>query len=210
MKKLKKENQLEQYERNLAILGLFVFIFIGVAFITLVLPGIYEISGLKTKGKSSNLITYQNNRENDGYKLGLDSFKKNNYSEALNYFQKAVDTDPNNINYLTELATTHYRLKNYDEAIRTYNKIISIEKNDSFAYNNIGNIYSIKNDYANAESYFRKAIEIDPCSIPSYSNLALMFDENNRKDDAIEVLKQGIEANPNSFELKITLKIVEE
>ncbi|MFZ2970313.1 MAG: tetratricopeptide repeat protein, partial [Minisyncoccia bacterium] len=116
----------------------------------------------------------------------------------------------NNINYLTELATTHYRLKNYDEAIETYNKIISIEGNNSFAYNNIGNIYSIKKDCANAESYFRKAIEIDPGSIPSYSNLALMFDENNRKDEAIEVLKQGIEKNPNSFELKITLKIVGE
>ncbi len=210
MRNFKKESYIEECEKNLAIFGLFVFIILGVAFITFIVPKIYEINNIKTSKNNSAVVSYQSKQENDGYKLGLDSFKKNNYSEALNYFQKAVDTDPNNINYLTELATTHYRLKNYDEAIETYNKIISIEGNNSFAYNNIGNIYSTKKDYANAESYFRKAIEIDPGSIPSYSNLALMFDENNRKDDAIEALKQGIEKNPNSFELKITLKIVGE
>lgn len=210
MRKFKKESPIEEYEKNLAIFGLFVFIILGVAFITFILPIIYEVNIMETSKNNSTADSYQNQKENDGYKLGLNSLKKNNYSEALNYFQKAVEEEPNNISYLTELATTHYRLKNYDEAIKTYDKILGLEKDNAFAYNNIGNIYAIKKDYANAEYHFRKAIEIDSSSIPSYSNLALMFDEINRKEEAIEVLKQGIEANPERYELKMALRTIED
>lgn len=210
MRKFKKEKYIEDYEKNLAIFALFIFIFLGVGFITFILPKIYEIK--KPAAPSSSApVSYQNQKNvEDGYKSGINAVKNNNYSEALGYFQKAVDTEPNNISYLTELATTHYKLTNYDEAIKTYNKIIVLEKDNAFAYNNIGNIYSIKKDYVNAESYFRKAIEVNPASIQSYSNLALMFDENNKKDEAVAALKQGIKANPDSVELKIVLRIVEE
>lgn len=211
MRKFKKEKYIEDYEKNLAVFGLFIFIFLGVAFITFILPKIYEIKNAETPKKDSAPISYQNKTINDnGYKSGLNSIKNNNYSEALNYFQKAVDSEPNNISYLTELATTHYKLKNYDEAIKTYSKLIELNKDNASIYNNyIGNMYSLKKDYINAESYYRKAIEIDSKSIPSYSNLALMFDENGKKEEAVAVLNKGIEANPESVELKIVLRIIE-
>jgi len=211
MKKFKKDAYIEQYEKNLAIFGLFIFIVFGVIFLTFLLPSIYNIKNslVANDGNANVAPVYNTKSDSDSYKNGLVSVKNYKYSEALNYFEKAVEKDPNNIVYLTELAVTHYKLKNYDESTEVYSKIISLEKDNVIAYNSIGNNYYIKKDYANAEIYFRKAMEINPYSIPSYNNLALMLDELGKKQDAIDVIKEGLEKNENNTELKITLRILE-
>ncbi len=210
-KKFKKEAYIEKYEKNLILFGLFAFIVFGVLFLSFLLPRIYNIYPQKNKSSSirKDISSLSRNTPEDNYKAGRDLFKKNNYSSALYYFQKAVELDPNNVDYLTELAIAHYKLKNYDEAIRTYEKIISLHPdNVSSYYNRIGNIYWIKKDFEKAEFYFRKAIELDPTLVVSYNNLALMLDENGKKEEAVKVLNQGIEANPDNVELKYYLKII--
>lgn len=208
MKHIKKEEYIEKYERNLILFGLFAFIVFGVMFLTFLLPRIYNVYPEKNEEKAVENNLSQSAPETN-YKSGRELFKQNNYSSALDYFQKAVKSDPNNIDYLTELAITHYKLKNYNEAIKSYEKIISLNPDNISSYNRIGNIYWIKKDFERAEFYFRKAIELDPNLIVSYNNLALMLDENRKKEEAIEMLNQGIKANPDSVELKYYLKIID-
>lgn len=208
MKYSKKETYIEKYEKGLILFGLFMFIIFGVLFLTFLLPRIYNIYPEKNKEKSvENNLTQSSPEIN--YRSGIKSFKQNNYSSALNHFQKAVESEPDNIDYLTELATTHYKLKNYNEAIKSYEKIIGLRPDNVSCYNRIGNIYWIKKDFERAEFYFRKSIELDPNLIVSYNNLALMLDENGKKDEAIEILNQGIVANPESIELKMALRVIE-
>jgi len=211
MKHKKKEAYIEKYEKNLILLGLFAFIIFGVIFLTFLLPRIYNFYGDIRSEKNNEVNTKSDLKQNApeiNYKSGRKSFKQNNYSSALDYFKKAVESEPNNIDYLTELAITHYKLKNYNEAIKSYEKIISLNPNNVSCYNRIGNIYWIKKDFERAEFYFRKAVELDPNLIVSYNNLALMLDENEEKEEAIEILNQGIKANPDSVELKYYLKII--
>ena len=206
--KFKKEEYIERYEKNLILFGLFIFIIFGVMFLTFLLPRIYNIYPERNEGKSFESNLSQSTPEIN-YRSGRELFKQNNYSSALNHFQKAVESEPDNVSYLTELATTHYKLKNYNEAIKSYEKIINLRPDNISCYNRIGNIYWIKKDFERAEFYFRKAIELDPNLIVSYNNLALMLDENGKKDEAIEILNQGIIANPGNIELKMTLRVIE-
>lgn len=203
----KEESYLEKYEKNLILFGLFVFIIFGVLFLTFLLPRLYDIYPEKNKEKSVENGLIQSAPEIN-YKSGIESFKQNNYSSALGYFEKAVEAEPNNLDYLAELAVTHYKLKNYDEAIKSYEKIIGLNPDSVSCYNRIGNIYWIKKDFERAEFYFRRAIEFDPNLIVSYNNLALMLDENEKKEEAIRVLNEGIAANPDNIELKYYLKII--
>ena len=177
-------------------------------FLTFLLPRIYNIYPEENRKGSVENNLNQNTPEIN-YRSGRESFKQNNYSSALNYYQKAVESEPDNIDYLAELAITHYKLKNYNEAIKSYEKIIELNPSNISCYNRIGNVYWIKNDFQQAELYFRKAIELDSNLIISYNNLALMLDENGKKEKSVEILKQGIEANPNSVELKYYLKIID-
>ena len=215
MKKLHKQHQkesyIEKYEKNLILFGLFAFIIFGVIFFTFLLPRIYNFYGDIYPEKNKNAPVENNLGQSApeiNYRSGRESFKRNNYSSALDYFQKAVKSEPNNASYLAELAITQYRLKNYDEAIKSYEKIINLSPDNISCYNRIGNIYWIKKDFERAEFYFKKAIELDPSLIVSYNNLALMLDENGKKEEAIEILNQGIIANPDNVELKYYLKII--
>ena len=205
----RKESYIEKYERNLILCGLFLFIIFGVFSFVFIMPRInnfYDSVGLKDKiAGTVEVFKFRPADPVANYKAGIRSA---NSSMALNYFKKAVESDPNNINYLTELAVAHYRLKNYEEAIQTYQKIISLDKNNVSAYNSIGNIYWIRKNFEKAEIYFNKAMEIDPASLASYNNLALMLNENGKKQEAIAVLQKGIEANADSLELKMTLGII--
>ena len=212
MKHAKKESYIEKYEKNLILFGLFAFIIFGVVFLTFLLPRIYNFYGDIRPEKNSEKNIESNLNQNTpaiNYRSGRESFKQNNYSSALDYFQKAIKSDPDNIDYLAELAITHYKLKNYNEAIKSYEKIISLSPNDTSCYNRIGNIYWIKKDIERAEFYFKKAIELDSGLIVSYNNLALMLDENGEKEEAIGILNQGIAANPDNVELRYYLRIID-
>lgn len=208
MRKLKNQSSVEDYEKNVAIFGIFIFIVFGVIFMTFLLPGLYNFKNTPND-KAGKVVVYESKKETNNYKSGLIYSKKNNFSEALNFFKKAVEAEPTNVNYLTELATTHYLLKNYEESIATYNKIISLEKDSDFAYNSIGNNYRDMNKLTEAETYYRKAIEINPYTIASYNNLALMYADHNENDKAIAIIKEGLAVNTNNTELKITLRILE-
>ena len=207
-----KESYIEKYEKNLILFGLFAFIIFGVVFLTFLLPRIYNFYDNIYPEKNKNAPVENSLSQSApeiNYRSGRESFKQNNYSSALDYFQKAIVSDPNNIDYLAELAITQYRLKNYDEAIKSYEKIISLNPDNISCYNRIGNIYWIKKDFERAEFYFKKAIELDSSLIVSYNNLALMLDENGEKEEAIEILNQGIKANPDNIELKYYLRIID-
>jgi|GEM_PF-2411478 len=210
--KFKKEDYIERYEKNLIIAGLFIFIILGVIFFVFVLPKISGLHSSHNESNKKNPINYSidKNSPEGNYQTGIKLLNQNNHSSALAYFKEAVKSEPDNINYLTELAITHYRLKNYKESIKIYEKIIDLDKNNTFLYNNIGNIYWIIKDTEKAEYYFKKAIELDASLIAPYSNLALMLDENGRKEEAIEILNKGIIANSESIELKMTLRIIED
>lgn len=208
--KFKKEEYIERYEKNLIIAGLFIFIILGVIFLVFILPKISGLHSNYNKSSNKNPVNYSidKNSPEGNYQAGMKFLDQNNHSSALDYFKNAVESEPDNINYLTELAITHYRLKNYRESIKAYEKIINLDGSNASLYNNTGNIYWVTKDMGKAEYYFRKAIEIDSNLIAPYSNLALMFDENERKEEAIEILNEGIAANPGSIELKMTLRVI--
>ena len=210
--KFKKESYIERYEKNLIIAGLFIFIIFGVVFLVFVLPKISGLHSGHNESSKKNPVNYSVNKNSPegNYQTGMKFIDQNNHSLALDYFEKAVESDPDNINYLTELAITHYRLKNYRESIKIYEKIIDLDGSNISLYNNTGNIYWIIKDSERAEYYFKKAIELDANLIAPYSNLALMLDENGRKEEATEILNKGIIANPGSIELKMALRIIED
>lgn len=213
MNKVKKEAYIEKYEKNLIVFGLFTFIILGVLSFVFLLPRLYGVYDTLNERKESSAykkdIKLSNAPKETSYKEGLKSLNTKNYSSALSYFQKAVESEPNNISYLTELAVTNYRLKNYNEAIANYHKISSLDSNNGLAYNSIGNIYWITKDYERAQANFQKAIEIDPNLISAYNNYALMLAEYGEKERSLAVLKKGIEASSENSELILTLKSIQ-
>jgi len=70
--------------------------------------------------------------------LGVTYSTKGDPYHALDYYQKAFDLNKNSINYLNNLASTHYELNNYSDAVATYDRIGPIKrKTDSLNQKNM-------------------------------------------------------------------------
>jgi tetratricopeptide (TPR) repeat protein len=61
-----------------------------------------------------------------------------NYIQAIQYYDKALDIDPNNVDALYNKGNALDNLGNHTQAISYYNKVLDINPNDSDALNNKG------------------------------------------------------------------------
>lgn len=206
-----KETYIKKFRKN----SMFAFVILFIVFFIFLLPRIYgSYNSMYSKQKNdigkNKYVQKEQTLSEINYEAGMIFLDEKKYFLALEFFEKAVAEDSDNIDYLTKCALINYRLKKYDQAIKAYKKIIAINKNSASPYNSIGNIHWIMKNYNEAENNFKKAIEIDSSLISVYNNYALMLDEKGQSIEAIEILQQGIKLNPKNTELRSTKRLIEE
>jgi len=96
-----------------------------------------------------------------------------NYDEALVWFDKALEIDPNAVYVLSNKGVTLYRLVQYDEAISYYNKALEIDPNYELAIKNKELAKKDKEFLKNDEVLTSETEEIDYDSIRPFFLLAI-------------------------------------
>ncbi|KAG7096593.1 hypothetical protein E1B28_004012 [Marasmius oreades] len=98
-------------------------------------------------------------------KSGTEAYKKREFDEAINAYQKAWDTWPKDITFLTNLAAAHFEKGEYDKAIEVCQKAVdegreirADYKLVAKAYGRIGSAYQKKGDLTNAIKSFEKSL----------------------------------------------------
>ena len=120
------------------------------------------------------------------------------YGEAMEYFNKAINLDPN-------LAEAYFILgriyaeseQDYDAAIKYYHKAIELDSNLAEAYIALAEVYQDgKHDYDEAIKWYKKAISSEPYSSDAYLALGLLYKYNKQDyDKAIECFDKMVELN---------------
>ena len=72
----------------------------------------------------------------DLFKKGLEATFKHEYEEAIQYFDKVLEIDPNNVDALNNKAAALTKLAKYDEAIQYFDKVLEIDPNNAIALSN--------------------------------------------------------------------------
>ena len=88
------------------------------------------------------------------------SFK--NYTGALDYFNKSLDKDPNNIDTLVRQGDTLKALKEYNASIDSYNKALKLNSSNVAALSGLTDSYIAFKDYTNALNTVTKANGLNP------------------------------------------------
>ncbi len=98
--------------------------------------------------------------------LGLLRTENRRYTEAITYYQKAIDLDPNWAIPYNNMGTAHFYLKDYDSAERYYRK--AIEKNADWARPHcwLGTIYQQKNFNEAAIEQYEAALNLGTDNLP--------------------------------------------
>ncbi|MDP2940627.1 MAG: tetratricopeptide repeat protein, partial [Candidatus Omnitrophota bacterium] len=137
----------------------------------------------------------------DYFKLGINYFEQGNSSEAIRYFQKAIELAPDFAASYYNLGVVYYAQGNLSEAIKYYQKAIELDPNLAQAYINLGAAYTEQGDLSEAVKFLQKAIEIAPRFYPqAYMNLGLVYKHQDNLSDAIKYLQKAIEIDPNYAE----------
>ena len=129
-----------------------------------------------------------------------------NYQKSHQNLKKAIQYDPDNIEYLLYLSKYELELAYYDDAIKTTQHIIHLLKDSpdskdlATSYNNLGMAYDAKGAYDTAIEYYNKSLSIKlktlggdhPSVATSYNNLGGAYHNKGAYDTAIEYYNKSL------------------
>jgi len=95
------------------------------------------------------------------YKKAQKFIDSNNYVDALSFYRKAVDKDPENISYKMDLAQVFSEMNYYDESNRMLFLVLQKEINKSECYFGLGCNFMALREYEKAEECFDRYLKMD-------------------------------------------------
>jgi superkiller protein 3 len=133
----------------------------------------------------------------DYFLKGNNACENKLYKSAIEYYQKAIDINPNDAAAYNNMGLAYDYLQNYDEAIRCFQKAIAIDPNSVNAYYNMGIAYYNLGNYREAIRCYKKAIAIDPNDAAAYNNMGSAYADLEDYREAIRCYKKAIAIDPN-------------
>ena len=146
-------------------------------------------------------LKLKNNYYKYYYRLANAYILKNDYDNAIKYYEEAIKLNEYDINIIKEFVSLLKRdiNKNGNEIISYLKKIIEINKNDEEALEEISKLYEKIGDYDNALIYYNKLFEVI-----NY-NLYIINNETKDADAYVRYIfkRNSIKLNIESLKKKI-------
>ncbi|MQY61336.1 protein kinase, partial [bacterium] len=122
-----------------------------------------------------------------------------NREEAIKFYLKAIDNDPNLGRAYAGLGMVYYSLQQHDKAEKNFQ--MALARLDGMSerekYRTQGGYYIIKKDYPRAIEAYSDLVEKFPADTAGLTNLALAYFYSANMAKAAEVGRRAVELNPN-------------
>ncbi len=96
------------------------------------------------------------------YNQGVQSLSQENFSEAIRFFQLAIERDAMHLRAYLSLGDIYSMQQEYLVAETYYNKVLKYEPDSVPAYTALGTMHWKMGDYREALSFYRRVLDIDP------------------------------------------------
>lgn len=131
-------------------------------------------------------------------RLGVIQYETGNYSQARNYFEKAIallagsgpENDPLRVNYRMNIGSMHVKLEEYGEAMKIFSSLLPTKIFRNEVLHNIGIIYQKQGNYKEALKTFRQINYVNNSRIIDlYYNFGVVFHFLHQSDSSTFYLK---------------------
>ena len=122
------------------------------------------------------------------------------YIDAIDYFQAAIQKDPNNATLYNKLGISELMLQRFREAGKSFERAIKKDRKLAEAYNNLGVVDYARKKYRGAVKQYKKAVEIDPASASFHSNLGAAYFAQKKFEEATKEYAEAVRLDPDIFE----------
>ena len=140
------------------------------------------------------------NAHNKSYKIdylrmGLQMQQQEDYGEAILYYDRAIEINPQSANVYFGRAVAKHLLSQYQEALSDFNKGIEIDPKDPNAYFYRGATRLVLKKYQEAITDFNQALELDMKHANAYLHRGVAKIELAHNKEAIDDFDKTIEIN---------------
>ena len=126
--------------------------------------------------------------EEKNYNKTNNFFKQLKYAEAIQYYDKALAIEPNDVDVLNNKGLALYNQQKYDESIQYYDKVLAIDPTNIYALNSKGLALYNQQKYDESIQYYDKALAIEPNDVDVLNNKGLALYDQQKYDESIQVL----------------------
>ena len=135
---------------------------------------------------------------------GEDCQRNKKYKEAIQFYNAALEIDPNNVLVLLGVGDCYQALKNYEEAVIEFSKAATCDSDDlhmaALVYLKLGNCLREVGLDGDAEKAYLQAIDINPDYYTAYFTLGAHYSAKGLYENAINIYKKAISINPTKLE----------
>lgn len=129
----------------------------------------------------------------DPYQEGMGMLDRGEYEQALEFFVRQVNENPEDPRAHNQLGYAYSRLKMYDKAVEEYAKAIQLKPDYFDARLNLGAAHLLNRELWKAERHLQKALHLDPDSEAAHVNLAWTYHHFSKFDLAWKHINRAIE-----------------
>ncbi|MDM8518039.1 tetratricopeptide repeat protein [Desulfobacterales bacterium HSG16] len=114
---------------------------------------------------AENTESFENSRKSVSlYKRGVRAYKKNMYGEAIEWFEKAIETNEQNPSLYIWLGNSLFNRSDYESSKRAFENALSIKPDHFDAHFSLARIYYLTSEPELALEHMELASGIDPSS----------------------------------------------
>jgi protein O-GlcNAc transferase len=159
---------------------------------------------IKIKRKQTKKLKKQLQLESNNHQarqicdLGAILQEKGQLDDAITYYQKALQLNPNHAVAFYNLASAYHKKGQSEKAIIYYQKVLQLDQN-AFAYNNLGTILQEKGELNEAITCYKNALKLNPDYDNAYTNLGSALLETGQLNEAEFYYRRVIQRRPNNL-----------
>jgi len=128
--------------------------------------------------------------------LGLLATREGRTSQAIPYFEKALQLNPDHLVALDNLGNAYRQLRQWEAAREVLEHAVEVGPQDSEANYSLAMVYAQLNDTGRAYEYLQRALKVRPDYPEALNNLGVLYLRTNRRDQAVASFQQCIRVAP--------------
>lgn len=129
--------------------------------------------------------------------LGLISGRAGLNDEAIGYFEKALQLDPDNVIALENLGSAYRGEKRWQEARKTLERAATLDPNSAEANYSLAMVFAQTGQTDQAYQYLQKALSIRPTYPEALNNLGVLYLRTQRPSQAVATFEKCIRVAPD-------------
>jgi len=126
------------------------------------------------------------------------------YDEAILYFERSLEYDPENIDVLGDLAYAYEGKGDFEQAIKICELILDADPYSIEAWLMLGKLHSLREEYGKAIDAFDFALTLEEDNVNILRLKAHCLILSDRIEEALDILKQCLELVPDDSSTYLT------